>query len=45
MTAHRGINLNTHLTGGLKRSEAEHDWLTTVRLPPYAPELNPVEAV
>ncbi|MFI9623113.1 transposase [[Kitasatospora] papulosa] len=30
---------------GLKRYEAEHDWLTTVRLQPYAPDLNPVEAV
>lgn len=38
-------NLNTHLAAGLKRYEAEHDWLTTVRLPPYAPDLNPVEAV
>ncbi|WP_420082048.1 IS630 family transposase (plasmid) [Streptomyces sp. JL4002] len=38
-------NLNTHLAAGLKRYEAEHDWLTTVRLPAYAPDLNPVEAV
>ncbi|MFE5833711.1 transposase [Streptomyces sp. NPDC056508] len=38
-------NLNTHLTAGLKRYEAGHDWLTTVRLPPYAPDLDPVEAV
>ncbi|WP_406324278.1 transposase [Streptomyces sp. NBC_01637] len=38
-------NLNTHLASGLKRYEAEHDWLTTIRLPPYAPDLNPVEAV
>jgi transposase len=30
---------------GLKRYEAENDWLTTIRLPPYAPDLNPVEAV
>ncbi|MEU9256828.1 transposase, partial [Streptomyces sp. NPDC048270] len=30
---------------GLKRYEAEHDWLTTVRLPAYAPNLNPLEAV
>lgn len=37
-------NLNTHLAAGLKRYEAEHGWLTTVRLPPYAPDLNPVEA-
>ncbi|SEC13714.1 putative transposase [Streptomyces sp. 2314.4] len=38
-------NLNTHLAAGLKRYEAEHDWLVTVRLPPYAPDLNPVEVV
>ncbi|WP_443044167.1 IS630 family transposase [Streptomyces sp. NBC_00353] len=38
-------NLNTHLTAGLKRYEAEHDWLTTIRLPPYAPDLNPVEGI
>ncbi|MFB7501563.1 transposase [Streptomyces sp. NPDC056161] len=38
-------NLNTHLAAGLKKYEAEHDWLTTVRLPSYAPDLNPVEAV
>ncbi|MEU5084278.1 transposase [Streptomyces eurythermus] len=30
---------------GQKRYEADHDWLTTVRLPPYAPDLNPIEAV
>ncbi|MFF3404510.1 transposase [Streptomyces sp. NPDC002659] len=35
-------NLNTHLAA-LKRYEAEHNWLTTVRFPPYAPDLNPVE--
>ncbi|WP_323186146.1 hypothetical protein [Streptomyces sp. NBC_00047] len=34
-------NLNTHLAAGLKQYEAEHDWLTTVRLPSYAPDLNP----
>ncbi|WP_406340535.1 transposase [Streptomyces sp. NBC_01578] len=38
-------NLNTHLAAGLKRYEAENAWLTTIRLPPYAPDLNPVEAV
>ncbi|MEU2718787.1 transposase [Streptomyces sp. NPDC007205] len=38
-------NLNTHLAAGLKRYEAGHDWLSTVRLPPYAPDLNLVEAV
>lgn len=43
--ARKSFSLNTHLAAGLKRYEAEHDWLTTVRLPPYAPDLNPVEAV
>ncbi|MGW7201858.1 IS630 family transposase, partial [Streptomyces chryseus] len=38
-------NLNTHLAARLQQYEAEHDWLTTVRLPPYAPDLNPVETV
>ncbi|MEU3509199.1 transposase [Streptomyces longwoodensis] len=38
-------NPNTHLAAGLKTYEAEHDWLTTVHLPSYAPDLNPVEAV
>ncbi|MFF1278518.1 transposase [Streptomyces marokkonensis] len=33
------------MAAGLKRYEAEHDWLTTVRLPAYAPDLNSVEAV
>ncbi|MFD3557865.1 transposase [Streptomyces goshikiensis] len=38
-------NLNTHLAAGPKRHDAEHYWLTTVRLPAYAPDLNPVEAI
>lgn len=38
-------DLNTHLAAGPKRYEAKHDWLTTIRLPAYAPDLNPVEAV
>ncbi|MFF3000141.1 transposase [Streptomyces sp. NPDC057950] len=38
-------NLNTHLAAGLKRYAADHDWLTTIPLPAYAPDLNPVEAV
>ncbi|MFD3532623.1 transposase [Streptomyces sp. NPDC058664] len=45
MPGWKRLNLNTHLAAGLKRYEAEHDWLTTIRLPPYAPDLNPVEAV
>ncbi|MFF4852947.1 transposase [Streptomyces sp. NPDC001194] len=38
-----GHDPNTHLAAGPKRHEAEHDRLTTVRLPPSAPDLNPVE--
>ncbi|MFD5921744.1 transposase [Kitasatospora sp. NPDC058201] len=41
----RNVAVNTHLAAGLKRYETEHDWLTTVRLPAYAPDLNPVEVV
>lgn len=33
------------MASGLKRYEAEHDWLTTFRLPSYAPDLNPVEGI
>ncbi|GAA3482123.1 hypothetical protein GCM10018966_066550 [Streptomyces yanii] len=38
-------NLNTHRTAGMKKYAAEHDWLTVFQLPPYAPDLNPVESV
>jgi transposase len=38
-------NLNTHLTAGMRRYIAERDWLTVYQLPPYAPDLNPVESV
>jgi transposase len=38
-------NLNTHLTAGTRRYIAERDWLTVHQLPPYAPDLNPVEGV
>ncbi|WP_405680878.1 IS630 family transposase [Streptomyces sp. NBC_00868] len=37
--------LNTHLALGMKRYAAEHDWLTVFQLPPYAPDLNPVEGI
>ncbi len=37
-------NLNTHVSAAMLRFiEAHSDWLTEVRLPAYAPELNPVE--
>lgn len=38
-------NLNTHLTAGMKQYTAEHDWLTVIQLPAYAPQLNPVEGI
>ena len=38
-------NLNTHLTAGMRRYIADRDWLTVFQLPPYAPDLNPVEGV
>jgi hypothetical protein len=37
-------NLNTHVSAAMRRFiEAHPEWLTEVRLPGYAPELNPVE--
>jgi transposase len=38
-------NLNTHLTAGMRRYTADRDWLTVYQLPPYAPDLNPVESL
>lgn len=38
-------NLNTHLTAGMRRYIVDRDWLTVVQLPPYAPDLNPVEGI
>ncbi|MFE9776523.1 transposase [Streptomyces sp. NPDC005931] len=38
-------NLNTHLTAGMRRYIADRDWLTVFQLPPYAPDLNPVEGI
>jgi transposase len=36
-------NLNTHTSGAMAGLIAARDWLTVYQLPPYAPELNPVE--
>ena len=37
-------NLNTHISAAMGRFVSSHpDWLTEVRLPAYAPELNPAE--
>ena len=38
-------NLNTHTSRTMTELIAARPWLTVFRLPPYAPELNPVEAV
>ena len=38
-------NLNTHASRVMADLIAARDWLTVFRLPPYAPELNPVESV
>jgi len=38
-------NLNTHLAAGMKEFVAAQDWLTVYQLPPYAPDLNPVEGI
>jgi len=37
--------LNTHVSGAMADLVAGRDWLTVFRLPAYAPELNPAEAV
>ena len=36
-------DLNTHVSHAIANLAAARDWLTVFRLPPYAPELNPVE--
>ncbi|MFF2405423.1 IS630 family transposase [Streptomyces sp. NPDC058092] len=38
-------NLNTHVSRTMRQLIAAREWLTVYQLPPYAPELNPVEAV
>jgi hypothetical protein len=37
--------LNTHVSRAMRELIGARDWLTVFRLPPYAPELNPVEPV
>jgi transposase len=37
-------NLNTHISAAMRAfTDARHDWLTVVRLPAYAPDLNAAE--
>ncbi|MFG2216768.1 transposase [Streptomyces sp. NPDC048685] len=38
-------NLNVHKAAGLREFAASRDWLTIYYLPPYAPDLNPVEGI
>jgi putative transposase len=38
-------NLNTHVSRTMHQLIAARLWLTVYQLPPYAPELNPVEGV
>jgi transposase len=38
-------NLNIHVSRAMAELVAARSWLTVFQLPPYAPELNPVEAV
>jgi len=39
-------NLNTHISAAMRAFTSAHpDWLTEVRLPSYAPDLNPAEGV
>jgi hypothetical protein len=38
-----GDNLNAHVSQAMTELIAARDWLTVCHLPPYAPELNPIE--
>ena len=39
-------NLNTHISAAMRTfTDAHRDWLTVIRLPVYAPDLNPVEGL
>ncbi|MGW0504378.1 transposase, partial [Micromonospora sp. NPDC003241] len=36
---------NTHVSAAMQQMIDARDWLTVIRLPAYAPDLNPTEAV
>lgn len=38
-------NLNTHISAAMRATIEARDWLHVIRLPAYAPDLNPTEAV
>ncbi|MFE9207480.1 transposase [Micromonospora sp. NPDC007230] len=38
-------NLNTHVSHRMHALAAARPWLTVIRLPAYAPDLNPTEGV
>ncbi|WP_323180948.1 MULTISPECIES: transposase [unclassified Streptomyces] len=39
------IDFTVHKAAGLREFAASRDWLTIYYLPPYAPDLNPVEGI
>jgi transposase len=39
------FTLNTHVSAAMRQMIDARDWLHVIRLPAYAPDLNPVEAV
>ncbi|WP_406177709.1 transposase [Streptomyces sp. NBC_00996] len=45
LTQRRGINLNVHLTAGIRQFIAGRDRLTVYQLPSHAPDLDPVECI
>jgi hypothetical protein len=38
-------NLNHHVSAAMRGFVDDHDWLTVIQLPAYAPDLNPTEGV
>jgi putative transposase len=38
-------NLNTHVSAAMRQMIGARDWLRVIRLPAYAPDLNPTEGV
>lgn len=38
-------NLNVHRDARMRAFIDRHDWITSFHLPPYAPDLNPVEGI
>ncbi|MEV4517139.1 transposase [Dactylosporangium sp. NPDC049525] len=45
ISSNRWANLNAHVSAAMRQLTAARDWLHVIRLPAYAPDLNPTEAV